>query len=76
MSWCGRESQTAPVRLGHLGWDGQGNQSLETRPDWDSPASAASRQTRPLCSPFGELERGRSVPERTQGAHLLGRLTP
>lgn len=26
MSWCGRESQTAPVRLGHLGWDGQGNQ--------------------------------------------------
>ena len=25
MSWCGRDAQTAPVGLGHLGWDGQGN---------------------------------------------------
>lgn len=57
MSWCGRESQTAPVRLGHLGWDGQEETKGPGDPtDWDSPALSRSRQTRPLCSPFGELE--------------------
>lgn len=72
MSWCGRESQTAPVRLGHVGWDGQGNlRAWKLDPTGTLGHSAASRQTRPLCSPFGALST-----RKNPKAHLLGCLTP